>query len=246
MNKICVKTENLSKSFTVLERKNTTLQVLKSLLKHEPLKQTLWVLRNLSCEIKKGEKTALLGRNGCGKTTFLRLLTGIYNETSGNVIIHGIPRVLFKSSFGLNGRITVLDNIYLLGAIHGIKRSVLDNKIEEILTNAGLNDVRHALLKKLSSGQTQRLALSVFFQADGDLLIFDEALESVDLGFVQKCDDYFQRLSHSDKTIILASHHGSFLKKYCTRALWIENGTVQMHGSFDEVYPAYERSFIKP
>ena len=241
---MCIKVEHLSKSFTTFERKNTTFQVLRSLVTHQPLRHTLMVLQDLSCEIKKGERLALLGRNGCGKTTFLRILTGIYDASSGTVEVRGIPRALFKSSIGLNAHISVTDNIYLLGAIHGIKRSTVKNKIDEIITLADLANSRFSLLKKLSAGQVQALALSVFFQADGDVMILDEALGSIDHEFIKKCDDYFRNLALSNKTTIMTSHDTSFLKKYCTSALWLDKGGVRMYGDFDKVAAEYEQSFL--
>lgn len=243
MSDICIKIKNLSKSFPSRERKNTILQALKALVRHEPLQQSHQALRHLSCEIKKGDRLALLGRNGCGKTTLLRILTGIYDATSGTIEVQGVPRALFKSFIGLNAHISVLDNIYLLGAIHGIKRVVLENKIDEILGLAGLLHSRFSLLKKLSAGQIQRLALSIFFQTDGDVLIFDEALTSIDHEFIQKCDDYFKSLALANKTTIMTLHDTAFLKKHCTTALWLEEGQIRMYGEFNKVNTAYEQSF---
>ena len=244
MNNICVTAKNLSKSFTVIERKNMFLSVLLSLVRRESLKYKLQVLRNLSCVIKKGEKLALLGRNGCGKTTFLRILTGIYYPTSGTFQVNGTPKILFHSSIGINAHISVIDNIYLLGAIHGIENKTLKKDMENILETAELGALRHCLLKNLSSGQVQRLALSIFFHSKVDLLIFDEALAYVDNEFVKTLDDHFKQLAKDDTTVIITSHDTSFLKKHCTTALWIEDGKVRMHGAFNEVHAAYERSFV--
>ena len=224
------------------KRQNTILQVLQSSVKQNHLKNRLQILKELTCTINKGEKVALLGRNGCGKTTFLRIIGGIYKETSGKIEVQGTISMLLKSSYGLNGHIPVVDNIYLLGSIQNIERSVIDNKIEEILTSAGLSDLRFTILKRLSSGEIQRLVLSTFFHADGDLLIFDESLESIDPDFVKECDTYFTHLASSNKTLIMTSHHGNFLKKYCAQALWLEDGKIKMQGEFDKVYSEYEKS----
>ena len=243
MSDLCIKIEHLSKSFKVPEGKNTVLQVLKSLTKHQPFRRTLMVLSDLSCEMKKGEKVAVIGRNGCGKTTFLRILAGIYSADSGTVQINAVPRALFRSSIGLNSDISVIDNIYLLGAMHGLERNFLKGKIESILALAEIGHLRFSVLKKLSTGQAQRLALSVFFEADGDLLILDEAMGSVDRDFSQKTDDYFKRLVSSDRTVIMVSHNTATLRKYCTKAMWLEKGVVRMYDEFDKVNAEYERSF---
>jgi ABC-type polysaccharide/polyol phosphate transport system ATPase subunit len=245
MNDICIKVENLSKSFLILQKNNTALQVLKSLLKGNSLKRKLKVLDGVSCEIPKGEKLAILGRNGCGKTTFLRILTGIYDASSGFYQINGTSRILFKSSFGFNIHVPVVDNVYLLGAIQGLNREILNQKMEEILTTADLGELRYSTVRRLSVGQIQRLALSTFFHVKADLLIFDETFESLDPNFIQKCDEYFERLFQSNTTVVMSSHQGYLLKRYCTKAIWLDNGKVRMHGNFNEVHEAYEQSFLK-
>jgi len=245
MNDICVKIEKLSKSFAILERKSTTVQALKLLLKHKPLQSTLHVLKDMSCEIKKGEMIALLGRNGSGKTTLLRILTDIYEKTSGRVYVNGTARILSKSSFGLNIHLSVIDNIYLLGAIHGIERDTLNNKIKDIIMTAGLWDLKFLPLNKLSAGQVQSLALSVFFQSEGDLFILDEALEALDFDFINKCDTYCQFLRSTQKTLIMTSHNSGLLKAFCTKAIWLEDGKIKMQGDFDQINSEYKNSFLK-
>lgn len=245
MNNICVKVENLSKRFLVLKRKETVLRVLKALIKRKPLKRELWVLRKLSFEIKKGEKLAIVGKNASGKTTLLRILTGIYDKTSGYVRVEDAPRTLFKFWIGLNSDLSVVDNIYLFGAVHGIGRDVLEHKMDQILKMSELYHQRFSPLKELSPGQQQRLALSVFFQNTGDFLIFDESLAFVDMGFAQKCEAYFQDLLSSEKTVIITSHDTSFLRKYCKTAIWLDEGHIRVSGGVDRVINEYERCFQK-
>lgn len=242
MNNICMKIESLSKRFLVLKRKETALRVLKALIKQETLRRELWVLRDISFEVEKGEKLAIIGKNGSGKTTLLRILTGIYNKTSGNLKIEGNLSALFKCWIGFNLDLSVVDNIYLFGAVHGMGRDVLDYKIHEILELAELYHLRFSPLKELSLGQQQRLALSVFFQNTSDFLIFDESLAFVDKDFLQKCDKYFQNLFSSDKkTVIMTSHNNSFLKKYCKVAIWLNEGRISMFGEARAVIGEYER-----
>ncbi len=244
MNDFCIRVEHLKKTFEGDEGKNTLLRGLQTLIRNESSSKVISVLNDLSCEIKTGEKVAVLGRNGCGKTTFLRILAGIYDASSGRVQVQGTPRILFRSSVGLNANISVSDNVYLLGAMHGIRRSAMKCKLENILSTAGITHLRASLLKKLSTGQAQRLALSVLFEAQGDLLILDEALGSIDLDFIHKWDDYFKEDSNARKTMILTSHDTALLRKYCSRAIWIDKGTVRMHDAFDKVNAEYEKSFL--
>lgn len=245
MNDICIKIAHLSKRFFVPERKPTVFQVLKSCVIREPLWRARWVLNDLSCEIKKGEKVAIIGRNGCGKTTLLRILAGIYEANSGMVHRSAMPLAMFRSSIGLNANISVIDNIYWLGAIYGLSRNDLNSKVDAILERAGISDLQFSVLKKLSTGQIQRLALSIFFEVDGDLLILDEASESVDLDFSQKSDAYFKKIAGSNKTLIMTSHQSATLRKYCSRAIWIDKGRVRMHDDFEKVNEEYEKSFLQ-
>ena len=241
MSNICVKVKNLSKRFFVLKKEVTAFRMLKALLSREPLKRELWALRDISFEIKKGEKLAIIGKNGAGKTALLRILTGIYDKTSGVLEVESVPKAIFKLSIGLNARLSVADNISLLGALHSIPKDVLKSKKQEILEIAELGQVEFSLLKKLSTGQQQRLALSVFFQAMGNFFIFDESTAFVDMGFAYKSKKYFERLFSPNTTLIMVSHDMSLLRRYCSKALWLDEGRIRMQGEVDKVIDEYER-----
>ena len=244
MSDICIRAESLSKRFIVVKRKRTLLRTLKALVGRESLKEELWVLRDLSFEVKKGEKLAIVGKNGAGKTTLLRILTGVYSKTSGYVKIEEKPKALFKSWVGFNKNLSLIDNIYLFGAIHGIQRDTLKYKINKILETAELCHLRFSSLKELSDGQAQRLALSVFLQTASNFLIFDESLAFIDQSFTQKCESYFQQLYSSEKTVIMTSHNNSFLKKYCRTAIWLDKGIIRMAGESNTVINAYEKASL--
>lgn len=241
MNDICVKVENLSKRFYVLKRERTLLRTLKALIKRESLKRELLALNNVSFELKKGNKLAIIGKNGSGKTTLLRILSGIYNKNSGNLALGSEPKAIFKLSTGLNARLSVIDNIYLLGAIYQIPKKTLKNKMHKILEIAELDRLKFSLVKKLSAGQQQRLVLSVFFQAEGDFFIFDETVAFVDSSFSHKCERYFKKIFSPETTIIIASHDTSLLKKYCDTAIWLDEGQIRMHGEVEEIIDEYEK-----
>jgi len=245
MNSVCVKTEHLAKRFWVFREEKTTFRVLNSLIQGKPFRKEFWALKDVSFEIKRGEKLAIVGKNGSGKTTLLRILTGIYDKTSGDLLIQGTPQALLKLHIGLKADLPVIDNIYLFGAVHEVYRDALKGKVEEILAVSGLGDLRYMPIKELSVGQLQRLLLSVFFQVKSDFLIFDEVFASVDQEFTQKCDSYFQDLFSSGKTVIMISHDVAFLKKFCKTAVWLDGGVVRMQGGIGEVISEYEKSFEK-
>lgn len=243
MSDICVKVERLSKRFLVFKSQKTVLRTLRLLIKRESFKKELWVLRDLSFELKKGERVAIIGKNGSGKTTLLRILTGIYDKTFGYISVEEEPKSLFNSWIGFNGDLSVIDNVYLFGAIHGIERKILKQNMGNILKMAELYHLCFSPLKELSTGQQQRLAFSVFLQNTSDFFIFDESLAFVDQAFAQECDAYLQNLFSSDKTVIITSHNAAFLKRHCKTALWLDEGRIRKQGEIEEVIGEYERSF---
>ncbi len=240
MSDIAVRCTDISKRFFVLQREKTTFRILKAFIQNESLKKEYWALRDISFELNKGEKLGIIGSNGAGKTTLLRILAGIYKETSGSLEAALSPIVLFKFWIGLNNDLSVLDNIYLFGAIQGITRPVMDSQIDDILDTAELSDLKFGPLRELSMGQRQRLALGVFFRSPGDLLLFDESLSFIDKTFYHKCETYFEELAASKKTVIIASHDIVFLRKYCTKAIWLDRGKIRKMGDIDIVADAYE------
>jgi ABC-type polysaccharide/polyol phosphate transport system ATPase subunit len=238
-----VRAERISKRFSVSHQRQTTLLMVRAILGGRPLRQEHWVLRDISFAVPRGEKLAIVGRNGSGKTTLLRVLTGIYEPTSGHLAVTGAPRALFDCSIGFMRELPLVDNIYLFGAIHGIDRDRLAPREGAIFELAELEHLKFARLKELSTGQIQRLALSTFSQTDSDLLIFDEVLANVDRGFAHASAAFFRSLAASDKTVILTSHDASFLRAHCQKALWLEKGRVKAIGPCADVLDAYERSF---
>ena len=240
MSDIAVRCTGISKRFFVLQREKTTFRILKAFIRNKSLKKEYWALRDISFELKKSEKLGVVGSNGAGKTTLLRILAGIYRETSGSLEVAVPPIALFKYWIGLNNDLSFMDNIYLFGAIQGIARPILDPQVDNILTAADLFDLKFGPLRELSTGQRQRLALSVFFRAQGDFLIFDESLSFIDKAFYNKCENYFNDLAGSSKTVIIASHDIPFLRKYCTKAIWLDRGNIRKIGDIDMVADAYE------
>lgn len=201
------------------------------------------VLRDLSFEIRAGEKIALVGRNGCGKTTLLRLLAGIYALDGGVLKVYEPPCVLFDAHIGTHGLLSLVDNMYSFAAVHQIARARIEPQFDTILELAGLRAARETPFRDLSKGQRQRFALSIFLQSDAQFLIFDEALTNLDLGFLQECERYFAALKASRRTIILTSHDSDFLRRHTDRALWLQDGSLKMDAATDAVLDAYEHSF---
>jgi ABC-2 type transport system ATP-binding protein len=229
----CVRADRLSKRFSLITSKRSTLRTLLALVGGEPLQREHWVLKELTFEIQPGDKLALIGRNGSGKTTLLRILTGIYRQTAGSLVLTRRAGALLDCSSGFQRELSVLDNLYLFGALRGIGREILQPREQSILELAELEEFAHTPLKDLSLGQTRRLALSVFSQTRSDFLVFDEVLTNLDPGFRHKAGAFFGALANSS----------SFLRTYCTKALWLEDGRLRRAGPLAEVLDEYEASF---
>lgn len=239
MSDTILKAANISKCFRIYTQEKTLFRLSKSLLSKNPLKEELWALKNISLEIFKGEKIALLGANGAGKTTLLRILSDIIEPTTGT--IEGtLPHPLFRYGVGLDASLPVIDNVYLLGAFHGLTVAEVNSRMDAIIQLAELAPFLYVPVRKLSTGQRQRLLFSVFIQSDYPFLAFDESTSSADLKFKKTVHTYFKNLMTSDKTVLLTSHSLPFLEKYCTRAIWLDRGEIRREGNPAEVIEAYK------
>jgi len=240
MNEPLVHADHAAKRYRVLKRQRSTLRALKALWGPEKLFMELWALRDVSFAIRRGEKVAVIGRNGSGKTTLLRLVAGIISPSAGSMKVAVEPLALFKFWIGQNADLPVIDNIYLFGAVCGMKRKQTKPLVAKILDAADITALGYAPLRDLSLGQRQRLALSIVFQAPAEFLVFDETFVHVDQAFFRECNAYFIRLAESPRTMIMTSHDHAFLKKYCGRAIWLEKGRIRMDGPAAEVIEAYD------
>ncbi|HTL48916.1 MAG TPA: ATP-binding cassette domain-containing protein [Verrucomicrobiae bacterium] len=240
MNEPLVRLDKVSKCFQIYQQHKTLFRLGQSLLGGVPLKRELWALREVSLEVKRGEKIGLIGKNGCGKTTLLRVLAGILDPTAGSVEVRSPLSVLFNYSLGLNPYLPVLDNIYLLGAVHGILVSEVTNHIEEIVEFSGLRELLYMQVKDLSAGQKQRLFFSVFAQTAADFLAFDESTTVADMSFRKKAEGYFDRLMDSERTVIIASHEMKFIARHCTRVIWMDSGRIKIDGAPEETIGQFQ------
>ena len=238
---VLLRVTDLHKHFMVLKRKETALRFLKSVIKREPMRRSLEVLNGVSFDVKRGEKIALIGLNGEGKSTLLRVIAGIYTSTTGSVDLKGSVSALFQTILGMNGDLSVVDNIYLYGAVHGLKRSELTPKLHEILKFSNLRETMFSPLKELSAGQKQRLSLSVFLRTRADLMIVDESLAYLDKVFLKQYDSYFEKhLSDPTKTLLLVSHEPDYIRRFTNRVLWLKDGKVYRDGETESVLSEYE------
>ena len=196
------------------------------------------VLRGLDFEVKKGEFLGIVGRNGSGKSTLLKVLSGIYVPEKGDVEIYGTLVPFIELGVGFNPELTGRENIYLNGALLGFSNAEVDEMYDEIVEFAELKDFMDQKLKNYSSGMQVRLAFSIAIRARGDILILDEVLAVGDAAFQQKCNDYFASL-HGNQTVVLVTHSMDNVRRFCDRAILIEDGKIKCEGDPEKVADEY-------
>ena len=200
------------------------------------------VLKGIDFQVKKGEFVGIVGRNGSGKSTLLKILAGVYYPQSGEITIDGTLIPFIELGVGFNPELTARENVYLNGALLGFSNREVDKMYDEIVAFAELESFMDQKLKNFSSGMQVRLAFSIAIRAKGDILLLDEVLAVGDAEFQKKCNDYFASL-HGNQTVILVTHNMDAVKKFCDRAILINDGKVSLDGSPEEVAEAYEKLF---
>ncbi|HFI0149474.1 TPA: ABC transporter ATP-binding protein [Streptococcus suis] len=197
------------------------------------------VLKDISFEVEKGDFFGILGRNGSGKSTLLKIISQIYVPEKGSVTVNGKLVSFIELGVGFNPELTGRENVYLNGALLGFSREEIDGMYDDIVDFAELREFMNQKLKNYSSGMQVRLAFSVAIKAQGDVLILDEVLAVGDEAFQRKCNDYFQERKRSGKTTILVTHDMGAVKKYCNKAVLIEDGLVKALGDPSDVANQY-------
>ncbi|MBR3256389.1 ABC transporter ATP-binding protein [Candidatus Saccharibacteria bacterium] len=199
------------------------------------------VLKGLDFEVKKGEFLGIVGRNGSGKSTLLKILAGIYYPEKGEITINGTLVPFIELGVGFNPELTGRENVYMNGALLGFSNEEMDKMYDDIWDFAELKDFQDQKLKNYSSGMQVRLAFSIAIRAKGDILLLDEVLAVGDAAFQQKCSDYFNSLKDKNQTVILVTHSMENVRKFCTRAILIDNGLIVKEGDPNKIADAYTK-----
>lgn len=199
------------------------------------------VLRGIDLEIKKGEFIGIIGRNGSGKSTLLKIIAGTYYPEKGEITINGTLIPFIELGVGFNPELTGRENVYLNGALLGFSNEEMDAMYDDIWDFAELKDFQDQKLKNYSSGMQVRLAFSIAIRARGDILLLDEVLAVGDAAFQEKCNNYFADLKDKKQTVILVTHSMENVRKFCNRAILIENGKIIEEGDPKKVADAYTK-----
>ncbi len=198
-----------------------------------------YALDDVSFEVGKGEIVGIIGRNGSGKSTILKILTGVLNQTKGNVEVNGKVAALLELGAGFNMEYTGRRNIYLNATMMHISKNEIEQKIPDILSFADIGEFIDQPVKTYSSGMFVRLAFAVAINVDPDILIVDEALAVGDVRFQLKCMDKFSEFIDAGKTILFVTHDVNSVKRFCSRAIWLNQGKLILDGNTDEVTDRY-------
>lgn len=251
-----VKVDNLSKSYQINHNQNQQAHSIRELIgnrvssilrKKEPLQperqttEEFWALKNISFEIAEGERIAVIGSNGAGKSTLLKLLSRITEPTSGTIEIKGKVASLLEVGTGFHPELTGRENIYLNGAILGMRKLEIQKKFDNIVQFSGVEKFLDTPVKHYSSGMYVRLAFSVSAWLDPDILIVDEVLSVGDQAFQKRCAQRMEELTGDGRTVIFVSHSMAAVSKMCEKALYLKNGEVVSYGAVEDVSTDYMR-----
>lgn len=196
-------------------------------------------IEDLTLTIQNGDRVGLLGHNGAGKSTLLRLLSGVYEPSSGRADIRGEIGSLIDVSFGIDPEASGRENIYLRGALLGLTRAEIKAKLEEIIEFSELGDFIDMPVRTYSSGMHLRLAFSVSTIIRPEILLMDEWLSVGDEGFRVRAEARMNELVESTHILVIASHSRELIRETCNRAIWLEHGKIKMDGTPQDVTQAY-------
>ncbi|QOS81365.1 ABC transporter ATP-binding protein [Paenibacillus sp. JNUCC31] len=197
-------------------------------------------LDNVSFQVRKKEIVGILGTNGSGKSTILKIITGLLNPTNGTVSVLGKISALLELGAGFNQELTGIENIYLNGSMMNLSKDEIDKKLQQILDFADIGEFVYQPVKTYSSGMFARLAFAVAINVEPDILIVDEALAVGDMFFQEKCYEKMKEMVQSGATILFVSHSLSAIRNFCSRAVWIEKGILREVGPADEICEKYK------
>lgn len=211
---------------------------------NNPSNNYIWALRNVSFEVKRGEVVGIIGRNGAGKSTLLKILSRITEPTEGRAEIYGRVGSLLEVGTGFHPELTGRENIYLNGAILGMKRNEIRRKFDEIVAFAEIEKFIDTPVKFYSSGMYVRLAFAVAAHLEPEILLVDEVLAVGDAAFQKKCLGKMGDVAKEGRTVLFVSHNMGAITRLCKRSFWLDKGKIILDGSSKEVVSRYQSQYL--
>ncbi|MBR5473745.1 MAG: ABC transporter ATP-binding protein [Clostridia bacterium] len=196
----------------------------------------------VSFDIKKGDVFGIVGLNGCGKSTTLKIISGILKPTKGSVETQGVIAPLIELGAGFDMELTARENIYLNGSVLGYSKKFMDEKFDDIVEFSEMRDFLDVPMKNYSSGMVARIGFAIATVTTPDILIVDEILAVGDFLFQQKCEERINKMMQDDTTVIIVSHSIEQIERLCKHCVWLEKGKVKMIGETAEVCNAYKNT----
>lgn len=233
-----ISVKNVSKKFRVYFDKGSSLKE-RILFRERSRYEEREVLNDISFDVKKGDALGLIGQNGCGKSTMLKLLTRIMYPNSGTIQVKGRVSSLIELGAGFHPDMSGRENIYINASIFGLSKKEIDSRLNDIIDFSELHDYIDNPVRTYSSGMYTRLAFSVAVNVDADILLIDEILAVGDASFQSKCFNKMMDIKAKGTTIVLVSHALGDVEKVCNKAIWIKNGKIGMSGTPHDVVPHY-------
>ena len=250
-----IKIDNLSKKYVIGHQKGPGYETLRDVvsekfsglgrmfsgkgIQHRQVSEEFWALKDVSLEVQQGDRIGIIGRNGAGKSTLLKILSRITEPSSGSVSIRGRMASLLEVGTGFHPELTGRENIFLNGAVLGMTRSEIKSRFEEIVAFSEVEKFLDTPVKRYSSGMVVRLAFSVAAHLEPEILIVDEVLAVGDAQFQKKCLGKMNEAGQDGKTVLFVSHNMTALKSLCTRAVWIQDGSIVEIGDTEPVVSDY-------
>lgn len=244
MNKECViEVNDVSMRFNLASEKIDSFKeyIIKT-IKHQVTYDEFWALKNVSFSVNKGDALGLIGLNGSGKSTMLKVIAGVLKPTKGSVTVRGSVAPLIELGAGFDADLTARENVYLNGAILGHPRDEMNYYYNDIVEFSELQDFMNVPVKNFSSGMVARLAFGIATIGTPDILIVDEALSVGDFRFQERCEQRIQRMIDKGTTILFVSHSIAQVEKICNKIVWLEHGNVKRNGNVKEICDEYKRS----
>jgi len=239
-----IKVDNVSMKYLITSDRIQSLKeyvvaTIKGKLKYEEF----WALKNISFEVKKGEVFGLIGHNGAGKSTMLKVISGILKPTTGSVSLQGKVVPMLELGSGFDFDLTGRENIFLNGAILGYSKEFLKEKYDEIVDFSGLERFINMPIRNYSSGMLMRLAFSIATVVDPEILIVDEILAVGDAEFQQKSKMKMLEMMSGGTTVLFVSHSLDQVREMCNRVIWLDHGTIKAIGDTKNICDAYQGKY---
>ncbi len=212
------------------------------MLKHELFFKSFLALEDVSFTVQRGEVVGLIGFNGSGKSTMLKIISGIMKPTKGTATVHGSISPLIELGAGFDPDLTARENIYLNGSILGYSRKFMDSVFDEVVEFAELESFLDVPIKNYSSGMQARLGFAIATVVQPDILIVDEVLAVGDFKFQQKCEDRIRKLMSNNTTVLIVSHSIEQIEELCTRVVWLDHGHVVKTGETLDICREYKKA----